>query len=67
MRTRSLELLERYTDTSIVLSGSVPGSRAAEAAIAEGGRLQRSLWRLAGRVAGRIADPTALHASTSRP
>ena len=57
MRTRSLELLERYTDTSIVLSGSVPGSRAADAAIAEGGRLQRSLWRLAGEsLAGSPTD-----------
>ena len=57
LRTRSLDLLARYTDTSIVLSGSVPGSPAAEAAIAEGGRLQRSLWRLAGEsLAGSPTD-----------
>ena len=48
MRTRSLDLLERYTDTSIALSNAVPGSTDAKEAIAEGGRLQRALWRLAG-------------------
>jgi hypothetical protein len=49
-RTQSLDLLVRYADTSIALSASVPGSAAQEAAIAEGERLQRSLWRLAGEV-----------------
>ncbi len=39
----------RYTDTSIRLSKAVPGSAAAHAAIADGERLQRSLWRLAGQ------------------
>jgi hypothetical protein len=48
IRTRSLDLLVRYTDTSIALSHAVPGSTAARAEVAEGGRLQRSLWRLAG-------------------
>ena len=48
MRTRSLDALARYTDTSIRLSNSVPGSAAAKAAVADGGRLQRTLWRLAG-------------------
>ena len=47
-RTRSLERLERYTDTTIRLSASVPGSPAAQAAIADGQSLQRSLWFLAG-------------------
>jgi hypothetical protein len=47
-RTRSLGLLVRYTDASIALSGSIPGSPAFKAAIADGGRLQRSLWRLGG-------------------
>jgi hypothetical protein len=55
-RTQSLELLRRYTDTSIALSESVPGSAAQEAAIAEGEELQRSLWRLAGEVLA--ASPT---------
>jgi hypothetical protein len=47
-RTHSLRDLERYTDASIRLSGTVPGSGAAHAAIAAENRLQRSLWRLAG-------------------
>jgi hypothetical protein len=57
VRTRSLEQLVRYTDTTIVLSGSVPGSAAARAAVADGERLQRSLWRLAGEaLAGAPTD-----------
>jgi hypothetical protein len=48
IRTRSLAELRRYTDASIALSEAVPGSADARAAIAEGARLQRSLWRLAG-------------------
>ena len=35
IRTQSLDLLVRYTDASIALSEAVPGSAAAEAAIAE--------------------------------
>jgi hypothetical protein len=49
-RTRSLDLLVRYTDASIALSAAIPGSPASEVAIAEGERLQRSLWRLSGEV-----------------
>lgn len=57
IRTRSLELLRRYTDSSIALSQEIPGSAAAKAEIAEGGRLQRSLWRLAGEaLAGSPTD-----------
>jgi hypothetical protein len=48
IRTRSLDALARYTDASIRLSHSVPGSAESRAAVANGGRLQRSLWRLAG-------------------
>jgi hypothetical protein len=47
-RTRSLRLLERYTDTALRLAASVPQSTAARDAVSEGGQLQRSLWRLAG-------------------
>ena len=47
-RTQSLALLVRYTDASIALSESIPGSQASEAAIAEGALLQRSLWRPGG-------------------
>ena len=57
MRTRSLELLERYNDATIRLSESVPGSAAARDAAADGGRLQRSLWGLAGEaLAGSPTD-----------
>ena len=48
IRTESLDLLVRYTDTSLALSRSVPGSAGATAAVAAGGRLQRELWGLAG-------------------
>jgi hypothetical protein len=57
IRTRSLEDLVRYTDASIKLSHSVPGSAAARDAIVEGERLQRSLWGLAGEaLAGSPTD-----------
>jgi hypothetical protein len=49
-RSDSLELLVRYTDTSIRLSHAIPGSPTAAAAIADGARLQRELWGLAGQV-----------------
>jgi hypothetical protein len=48
IRTRSLDLLRRYTDTSVALSRAIPGSADARAEIAAGAQLQRSLWRLAG-------------------
>jgi hypothetical protein len=57
IRTRSLEQLVQYTDSTILLSESVPGSGAAHDAIADGQRLQRSLWRLAGQaLAGSPTD-----------
>ena len=57
VRSRSLEQLVRYTDSTIVLAGSVPGSAAADEAIADGQLLQRSLWRLAGEaLAGSPTD-----------
>jgi hypothetical protein len=57
LRTRSLADLARYTDTSIRLSRAVPGSAASRSAIADGGRLQRSLWGLAGEaLAGSPGD-----------
>ncbi len=49
MRTTSLGLLRRYTDTSIRLSSTVPDSVAAGAVVAAGAPLQRMLWRAAGR------------------
>jgi hypothetical protein len=57
MRTRSLDLLERYTDSIIRVSESVPGSADAREAIADGERLQRSLRSLAGEaLAGSPTD-----------
>ena len=49
VRSQSLDLLRRYTDTSIRLSDSVPGSDEARRAEADGHALQRELWRLAGQ------------------
>ena len=66
MRTQSLDRLRRYTDTSIRLSASVPGSADARAAIADGARLQRELWRLAGEslVAAPLASAPRLYVET---
>jgi hypothetical protein len=49
IRTQSLELLVRYTDTSILLSRAVPDSADELRAIATGEQLQRELWALAGQ------------------
>jgi hypothetical protein len=49
IRTRSLQLLVRYTDVSIRLSHSVPTTSEARRAIADGQKLQRQLWGLAGQ------------------
>ncbi len=49
VRDRSLPLLRSYADTSIRLSDSVPSSDAAKRADADGQRLQRQLWALAGQ------------------
>jgi hypothetical protein len=57
IRTRSLGDLVRYTDSAIRLSNSVPRSADADHAVANGERLQRSLWRLAGEALA--GSPTA--------
>ena len=57
IRTGSLQRLVRYTDTSIRLSRSVPGSPVARQAAADGQQLQRELWGLAGQALE--AAPTA--------
>ena len=49
MRSRSIDLLKRYTDASIALSAAVPGSADAIAAVADESGIQRRLWRLAGQ------------------
>jgi hypothetical protein len=48
IRSRSLDLLVRYTKTAIRLSDDVPGSAGAREAAASEERIQRELWRLAG-------------------
>jgi hypothetical protein len=47
VRSRSLDLLVRYTDSSIALSEAVPSSAASRRAIADGQNLHRELWALA--------------------
>ena len=59
VRTRSLELLRRYTDASIRLSDAVPGSAGSRAAIADENRLQRELWGLAGQALAGSPNATA--------
>jgi hypothetical protein len=57
VRSPSLARLKTYTDASIRLSSSRPGSDAAKRAAADGQQLQRELWALAGRsVAGAPRD-----------
>ena len=55
--TRSLDLLQRYTDTSIRLSNEVPTTPAFRSTVAEGGEIHRLLWRQAGDALA--AAPTA--------
>ena len=47
-RTRSLNLLRRYTDASLQLSHAVPTTGKFRQTLAEEDGLQRQLWRLAG-------------------
>jgi len=49
IRSDSLAAMRRYTDTAIRVSAAVPGSPRARRAVADGQRLQRELWGLAGR------------------
>jgi hypothetical protein len=58
-RTDSLARLRAYTDTSIRLSNSVPASDAAKRAAADGQRLERELWALAGRTLAAAPSETA--------
>jgi hypothetical protein len=59
VRTRSLDLLLRYTDASIALSKTVPGSARQRAAIAREDDIQRPLWRLAGDALARSPKDSA--------
>jgi len=47
-RSQSLALLKRFTDTSITISGEIPGSSAESKKIAASELIQRQLWGLAG-------------------
>jgi hypothetical protein len=49
MRTDSLAGLRRYADTSIRLTAVVPGSAGQRRVVADGERVERELWSLAGR------------------
>jgi hypothetical protein len=49
VRSRSLPLFVKYTDTAIRLAHAIPGTTAEARAVADGGVLQRRLWRLAGQ------------------
>jgi hypothetical protein len=48
IRSRSLDLLVRYTRSAVQLSNRIPGSAAADDARAHEGRIERRLWGLAG-------------------
>ena len=65
LRTESLDLLVRYTDTSIALSGSVPGSAAAPWRSRTAGGCSGSSGALPARPSS-ARPPTARHGSTSR-
>ena len=59
MRTRSLDLLRRYTDTSIRLSHVVPTGAAERRVVDDGDVLQRQLWSLAGQAIARSPQDSA--------
>jgi hypothetical protein len=49
VRTETLDVLPRYTQISITIAATVPGSSAEERALAASERDQRRLWALAGQ------------------
>jgi hypothetical protein len=49
VRTESLDLLRRYTDTSIAISVAVPASSGFDRAVARSARYERELWTLSSR------------------
>jgi hypothetical protein len=58
-RSESLDVLTRYTDSTIAVSNQIPGSDAEKAAIGAGDVLQRRLWRVAGRQLEAAPDASA--------
>ncbi len=63
VRSKSIDLLRRYTDLTIHLSSEVPGSSAEARTVAAENVLQRQLWGLAGRslVAAPVASAPRLY------
>lgn len=59
VRSRSLDLLTRYTRSAVRLSDTVPGSTTAREAEAAEERLQRRLWSLAGEALDMAPTATA--------
>jgi hypothetical protein len=59
MRSQSLALLVRYTDTEIKLSHVIPGSNAFDGTLADASALQRPLWKLAAQAVEQQPTATA--------
>src|SRR4051794_17186641 len=59
VRTETLDLLPRYTATSVTIAGAIPGSAAEERALAQSARDQRRLWALAGQALATAPDASA--------
>jgi hypothetical protein len=59
VRTRSLDLLRRYTDLALQVSREVPGSAGMRHTTAAEGVLQRRLWRLAGEAISAAPNASA--------
>jgi len=58
-RSRSLDLLRRFNDISIILGRQVPGSSAQRSEVASNGRVERRLWSLAGQALDRAPSDGA--------
>lgn len=59
VRSRSLELLRRYTDRALQISSEIPNSSGMRRTTALEGVLQRRLWRLAGQATSAAPLATA--------
>jgi hypothetical protein len=59
MRTQSLTLLKGFTDTSIRLSATVPGSPEANSVLADSAQIEAQLWGLAGQALNAAPVDTA--------
>jgi hypothetical protein len=59
IRTESLALLRSYTDTSITLATTVPGSAGYERELAKSNQYQNRLWALAGQALNDLPEASA--------